>query len=162
MTEIIVSRATPPIDWTGVPASFRGTVSAVVRSIEDAENLVHFFGDVNFCPMQPIALDIPVQGWTFIVGAGYAPAGELRDLCVTTWHRAAERIAENNGEMFDFDNLREDLGLIPREKREQAMSEAFTERIRKHRQNPRTDPARQFDYGESDRMIFDMGARNDD
>jgi len=161
MSDIVVLKTVPPIDWAGVPVPLRGKFSAVVRSLEDAENLVHWYGDARFAPELDIIMDVPGQGWTPVIGAGVTPAAELRDLCVTTWHRALERIAENDGETFDWDTLREKHGYMRREHREAAFAEALMERRRQHQQNERTDPSRQMDFGESDKMVFDMGEKND-
>ncbi len=50
------------------------------------------------------------------------------------------------GLLFDFDTAREKAGLMRKEEVAAAYAEAVTERIRRHRANPVTDPVRQFDY----------------
>lgn len=147
MTEIIVRKALPPIDWTGIPFSVRATmeeaeVSAVVRSEQEAQDLVRWFGDERFCPFGPVGMYRPEVGIQFIAGAGYADVAELRDLCVTTWGRTTARLAENNGRMFDFDALREKHNLMRREQVDAAMRNAMTDRIAEHRRNLRTDKPR--------------------
>ena len=145
MNPLAAPRATPPIDWSGVPVAARvkymGRVSAVCTSSQQAEDLVKFFGHPDFCPLLPVLLIIPgAPTPTAIEGRGYAPAAELRDIAVHAFGRTAERLAENNGQMFDFDALRERAGLMRREDVDAATREAMWDRAKRHRTNSRTDP----------------------
>lgn len=138
---IPVAKRTPKIDWRGVPPGLKGKVSAVCRSEKDCADLVHWFGDPNFCPFLPILLLIPGAPGQ-LAGLGLATAAELRDEAVARWQLMTRRL-ERIGRIVDFDTLREKHGLMRKEDVEPAFREALVERIRKHRRNPRTDPPRQ-------------------
>ena len=169
MTEIVQQRpGLAPIDWTGVPLRIRlnfdvmlsakaRRVSAVVKSEAEAEDLVRFFGHPDFCPFDPVLLLIDGCSPILIDGMGYAPAAELRDLAVTTWGRMLNRLAANNGRMFDFDTLREKHGEMRREDVAAHFANALQDRIEQHRRNLRTDPFRQPWMPESNRKTFDFG-----
>ena len=144
MPEMLARRATPPINWKGVPLKYHNRVSAVCRSLTECEDLVRWFGDPKFCPLASILLLIPEHP-TLLVGAGYATAAELRDDAVNLWGKYTERLAKT-GSLMDFDSLRERHGLMRREELKDATASAFWERIRAHRANPITDPFRQPNY----------------
>lgn len=135
------------IDWRGVPLDYVGRCSAVCRSLKDCHDLVAWFEDPEFCPFQPVFLIIPdpseLRGVQFksIVGDGYAPAAELRDVAVAIWERTV------NGESrFDMDVAREKAGLVPREVAEDRIREALWDRAQRHKSSPVTDPMRQPQY----------------
>lgn len=159
------------IDWSGVPHQYRykrganghfyeqPSVSAVVRSLTEAEDLVHFFRNPQFAPDLPVLVMVPGQVPISIIGNGVTPAAELRDLAVTVFERTIERVARNGGRIFDFDELREKAGLLPHDQFDPAFREALRERRRRHMANPRTDPPRkQWWPAGSAAVRFDMGA----
>ena len=147
MTEIVIhaARRIPPIDWVGVPDAHVGKVSAVCRTLQECEDLVHWFGNAAFCPYQPVIIHGP-GGWTLLIGAGYAPAAELRDLAVTTWNRQALALKANNGNLTNLEELRERYGAAPQKDKMNAIAEAVRERIKRHKANPITDPERKPRY----------------
>lgn len=140
-----VRQRIPPIDWRGVPLTWHNRVSAVCRTQDEANDLVKWFGAVDFCPLLPVLLLVPGTGGVLLCGLGYATAAELRDDAVAVWVKNSEKIAKS-GSIFDFDELREKHGLIEKAKVKTAMSEAFWERIQRHRASPVTDPFRQPQY----------------
>jgi len=143
MVEIQVARHIPPLDYTGVPASFKGKLSAVCRTAQECEELVTWFGDADFCPLLPVMVMVPgLQAPTLIAGLGYATAAELRDCAVVTWHEQLEKLAAGDN-IKDFDALRERHGLMRREDVDPAIREAMLRRIAQHKANPVTDPFRQ-------------------
>jgi hypothetical protein len=143
MIEIHTARHVPPIDWKGVPANFKGKVSAVCRTAQECDELVTWFGDSEFCPLLPIMIMVPgLQAPTLIAGLGYATAAELRDCAVVTWHEQLEKLTAGN-DIVDFDDLRERHGLMRREDVDPAFREASYRRIAQHKANPVTDPFRQ-------------------
>ena len=139
-----VLAVTPEIDWSTVPVELRalkGKVSAVCRSKQECADLVHWFGDPEFAPFNPILLLIPGAPQQ-IAGMGYAPAAELRDQAVAVWEIISERV-EKKGRPVDFDDLRERNRLMRKEDVDTAMREALWDRIQRHKASPRTDPPRQ-------------------
>ncbi len=145
MTAIQVAKRVAPIDWKGVPANFKGKLSAVCRTATDCDELVRHFGSGDFCPLLPIMVMVPGAQPTLIPGFGYATAAELRDCAVVTWHEQTEKLAKA-GRLFDFDELRERRGLMRREEVDPAVREAMLRRIEQHKANPLTDPPRQPVY----------------
>ena len=135
-----------PIDWTGVPESFKGKCSAVCRTAKECSDLVRWFGSPDFCPVLPVMVMVPkVDAPTLIAGMGYATAAELQDCAVVAWHEQTEKLA-TTGTLLDFDALREKHGLMRREKVDEATRNALLDRIARHKSNPITDPARQPVY----------------
>ncbi len=134
-----LSAITPDIDWAHDTRPYKGRVSAVCRSKQEAADLVHWFGHPDFMPELPILLCIP-GGWGQMAGWGLATAAELRDECVARWELQEARIA---GGGFDFDTAREKAGLMRREDVDAATREAFMDRIRRHKASSVTDPARE-------------------
>ncbi len=136
-----VAKRIAPIDYKGVPAKFKGKLSAVCRTAAECDELVHWFGSPNFCPNLPIMVMVPGTQPTLIPGFGYATASELRDCAVVTWYEQTERLAKT-GRVFDFDALRERRGLMRREEVDPAVREAMLRRVEQHKANPVTDPFR--------------------
>ncbi len=156
MPELMSRRVTNRIDWRGVPLKWHRKVSAVCRSLSDCEDLVKWYGDPDFCPFLSVLLLIPDHP-TILAGLGYATAAELKDDAVNIWGKYTARLAKT-GSILDFDDLRERAGQMPREKVKAAMSEAFWERIRHHRENPVTDPFRQPQYANpTNKTLFPVG-----
>lgn len=92
-----------PIDWSGVPAGFRGKVSAVVRNIRQAEDLVDFYGHPEWVPAAPVLVLIPGQRPTIVNGGGQATALQLRDIATELYVRELARVQKHRGEgRFDF------------------------------------------------------------
>ena len=134
-----------PIDYAGVPASFKGKLSAVCRTAEDCAGLVRHFGSPDFAPYLPVMVMVPgADAPTLITGLGYATAAELQDCAVVTWNQQTEKLAK--GRLLDFDALRERHGLMRREAVDAAAREALLQRIAQHKANPISDPARQPVY----------------
>lgn len=161
MTELIVRRAVPPIDYNRkprVPAGYQPRriktkegvvrtiprVSAVCRSLGECSDLVRWFGDADFCPYLPVLVKAPA-GWTAITGWACASAAELQDCAIALWHRQMDKLTKM-GALLAFDELRERHGLMRREDADAAVREALHERIRKHKANPVTDPFRVPQY----------------
>ncbi len=145
VTDLQINRILP-IDYTGLPISMWGKVSAVCHSVEEAEDLVNFFGDPCFAPFHPVVLMVPGSQPIQITGQGVASAAELRDLAVGIWEITLERLKKNGRGVLDFDDLRERHGLMRFEDVKAKMSEAFMDRIARHKASPVTDPVRQMDY----------------
>ncbi len=145
---IPAARPMPPLDWTGIPRNlrdnYRDRVSAVCRSKQECADLVHWFGDADFCPFMPVLIYVSGSP-QMIDGMGLAPAAELRDMAVAIWDIITERLAKT-GRTFDFDSAREKAGLMRKEDVDAAMREAFRDRVRRHKANPITDPPRQPHY----------------
>src|SRR4029079_8250946 len=95
----------------GTLVQTRPQISAVCRNLKDCENLVEWFGDAEFCPLQPVLLLIPehpVLLVGYIPGAKFevaASAAELKDDAVQLWGKYTQRI-HNKGSIIDFDALR--------------------------------------------------------
>lgn len=146
MNGFVIKRAVQPIDWTDVPASLKGRMSAVCRSLADCDDLVAWFGDPGFCPFQPVLLMVPgAPAPIMIIGDGVAPAAELRDVAVSCWSRAVEKI-QKQGALLNFDDARERHGLMRREDVDAAVRQAMRDRIARHKAAPVTDPFRQPVY----------------
>ena len=153
-----MARRVPPIDWTGVPAAFKGKLSAVCRTAAECDDLVNWFGSPDFCPNLPIMVMVPGTQPTLIPGFGYATAAELRDCAVVTWHTQTEKPAKT-GRILDFDALRERRGLMRREDVDSAVREAMLRRIAQHKAHPLTDPFRQPVYpNPTNRTLFPKGS----
>lgn len=157
MAELTIQRYIPPIDWTGVPRRLRGRCSAVVRSIKEAEDLVKWFGDENFCPMLPVLLLVPgAQTAPAINGLGIAPAAEIRDIAVAYFEMTLEDV-EKGRSFVNFDEARERHGLMRREDVDAAVRQAMRDRAAKHKSSPITDPARQPVYpNPTNRVTFPL------
>lgn len=144
MPELEVLKRLPPMQWGGVQRNLRdkyeGKVSAVCRSKDECADLVHWFGDEDFCPFLPVFLAIPGAP-QIIAGLGLSTASELRDQAVAVWEIITNRL-DKKGTTADFDELREKHGLMRREDVDAAVREAMRDRIKKHRANPITDPPR--------------------
>ncbi len=139
---IQTARAVAPIDWEGVPESYVGKCSAVVRSAQECADLVRHFGSADFCPNLPVLVMVPgADAPVAIAGMGYASAAELQDCAIVTWHDKSAKLA-NGGKLLDFDALREKRGLMPRDKVDAATREAMLDRVAKHKANPISDPQR--------------------
>jgi len=140
-----MAKLVPPIDYTGVPASFVGKLSAVCRTANECYELAAWFGSPHFAPNLPVMILVPgADAPTLIAGMGYATAAELRDCAVVTWYQQIEKLAK--GDVLDFDALRERRGLMRREDVDAAAREALLRRIAQHKANPVSDPARQPMY----------------
>ena len=142
---IQTARRIAPIDYCGVPASFKGKLSAVCRTAAECDELVHWFGSPDFCPNLPIMVMVPGTQPTLIPGFGYATAAELRDCAVVTWHTQAEKLTKT-GRVLDFDALRDRRGLMRLEKVDTEVREAMLRRVAHHKANPITDPPRKLKY----------------
>ena len=144
----IALRQTPEINWRAIPsnlkANYNGRVSAVCRSKSECADLVNWFGDAQFAPFMPVLIYVPGHP-QILDGQGWAGAAELRDQAVAIWEIITERLART-GSTVDFDALREKHGQMRREDVQAAMQEAAMENVRRHRANPVTAPAPQFDY----------------
>lgn len=159
-----------PIDWTDVPHVYRfklqkngrwtedPAVSAVVRTLTEAEDLVKFFGDENFCPFLPVLVMVPGVPPTAIIGNGDAPVAELRDLAVAVFERTILRVMKNGGTLFNSDAIRAARGLPRRDQVEGMLQEALWERVKRHKQNRRSDPPREPAGRIPMAPVFDMGA----
>lgn len=144
--EFTIQRYTPPIDWTGVPPGLKGRCSAVVRTLKEAEDLIKWFGDENFCPFLPVLLLVPgAQTAPAINGLGIAPAAEIRDIAVAYFEQTLEDVQKGRS-FVNFDEARERRGLARREDVDAMVRQAMRDRAAKHRSSPRTDPARQPIY----------------
>jgi hypothetical protein len=136
---------TPAIKYTWQTLPWKGKVAAICYSKQEAADLVHWFGvGPDFCPYPPVLLCIP-GAWTQITGWGRATIAEIRDNAIAVWEIKEAKVARGQ-KPFDFDEARERAGLMRREEVDAATRQAFRDRIKKHRQNPRTDPVRQMDY----------------
>jgi hypothetical protein len=155
MVSMQIAKRIPPINYKGVPASFKGKLSAVCRTAAECNELVRWFGSADFCPVLPIMVMVPgAPTPTLIPGAGYATAAELRDCAVAVWYQQTERLTATGG-LADFDALRERRGLMRREEVDPAVREAMLRRIAQHKANPITDPPRQPVYqNPTNRVVY--------
>ena len=155
MIEIQTAKRIAPIDYTGVPDSFKGKLSAVCRTAVECGELVRWFGSADFCPNLPVMVMIPGAQPTLIAGLGYATAAELQDCAVVTWHEHTEKLAKT-GALVDFGALRERHGLMRREDVDAATREALLRRIAQHKASPVSDPYRQPVYpNPTNRKVFE-------
>ena len=157
MAEITIRRYTPPINWTGVPKGLVGHCSAVVRTLAEAEDLIKWFGDENFCPYLPVLLLVPgAQTAPAINGLGLAPAAEIRDIAVAYFEQTLEDVQKGRS-FVNFDEARERHGLMRREDVDAAVRQAMRDRVAKHKASPITDPMRQPDYPKpNNRVTFPL------
>ena len=155
MTEFTIQRYTPPIDWAGVPPGLKGRCSAVVRTRAEAEDLIKWFGDENFCPFLPVLLLVPgAQTAPAISGMGMAPAAEIRDIAVAYFEQTEEDVRLGRS-FVNFDEARERRGLPRREDVDAMVRQAMRDRAAKHRSSPVTDPSRQPVYpNPTNKVIF--------
>lgn len=138
-----VDAITPDIYWSYDLLAYKGTLAAVCRTKQDCADLVHWFGDEDFCPVHPILMCVP-GAWGSLAGMGLASAAELRDEAVARWE--LQEVKLRLGILFDFDTAREKAGLMRREEVDAKAKEALMDYIRHKRANPITDPVRQFHY----------------
>ena len=139
-----VNSITPEIDWTPDILPYRGKVSAVCRTKQDAADLVRYFGHEDFMPVLPILLCIP-GGWGQMAGMGLATAAELRDECVARWELQEARL-HRTGRTFDFDEAREKAGLPRSEDMDWMMRERAQDMVRHHKASVVTDPGNNLVY----------------
>lgn len=78
---------------------------------------------------------------SYIFGGGVAPLGELRDLALAQLQNLRERQARGEG-VIPFTRIREEQGLPSASEFDALFREAVEERVKQHRRNPVTDPAR--------------------
>lgn len=152
MIELMVPQPRlPRVDTRGLPPVLARKVSAVCRSLEECNDLVSLFAGLDFSPLEgplyPVLLMVPgspthqqIAGW------GLCDIYELRDMAVYVWNVTVERLKKNNGQLVDFDSLREKHGLMRREDVEAAVGEAFDDVIRRQKASPITNPSRQPNY----------------
>lgn len=139
MTELVIPRpGTQPLDYTGVKMSWWGKVSYIARSLEECADIVTFFGEATFKPFQPILLLIPGTEGFLIVGNGVTEASELQDLCITTWGRYLDRLVANDGQIFNFGELREKHGYMNYEDRDAQMRQQLWDYHMEKQRNPVT------------------------
>ena len=163
MPEILVRKnIIPGVNLGAKPEGLNVKVSAVLRSLQECEDLVKMFGHEDMRPTKPILILIPGhtdhQGrpvHILVAGEGEATAAELRDLCVTTWFRAIAKLGKTGG-LVDFQALREKAGLLPREQFDSAFRDALARRIKQHKQNPVSDPPR-IPLGKEEKKVFSAG-----
>lgn len=120
-------------DWPADVAllPWQDKVSTVCRNKQEAAELVRYFGHPDFAPVLPVLLCVP-GGWGQLAGMGIAPASELRDEAVARWELQENKIAKT-GSTFDFDEAREKAGLMPRDKVDAAVRNAFRDKIAQHK-----------------------------
>ena len=116
-------------------------VGAIVQSDAQIADLPHEFGGRDKMP--PGAVLIVASDGTQIIinGMGHATAAEIQDTAYFYLDRAREQAAKNGGQVFNFNERRERGGWARKEDFLSQMRDAFAERIARHKQNPRTDPA---------------------
>jgi len=125
----------------GVPLALRGQVSGAVRGDADARDIAYAFGR-DAKPVQPILVYGPDDRvLTVVMGNGLTEAAELQDMALEVMERNRER-QRSQGGTVNFDELREEAGLVPREQYDAAFRDALRRRVARHRANPITDPAR--------------------
>jgi len=140
---IHTAKRVPPIDYSGVPLNFHGKLSAVCRTAQECSELVRWFGSPEFCPDLPVMVMVPgTDAPVLIAGMSYASAAELQDCAIVTWFDHLDKLAKR-GHVLDYDALREEHGLLPREQVDGATRQALRDRVARHRANPISDPPRQ-------------------
>ncbi len=134
-------------NWAGVPLAYVNKVSAVCRTMAECNDLVGWFdGKPDFCPDMPVLLLIPnVDKPIAVCGMGFATAAELRDTCIEVWGSKNLK-QQQKGSQFDFDDLRERAGELPREKVAEMTAYAYWDRLQRHKASPVTDPWKRMRY----------------
>jgi hypothetical protein len=125
-----------------VPTSLGRQVLARASAPEQMSEIVNAMGR-GAKPSRSILLEDPdTESATIVIADGHTEMAELEDLANETFERNAIR-RRKFGSSFDFDGARERAGQPAREKMAAIWHDAIAERIRKHKENPVTDPFRQ-------------------
>ena len=112
-----------------VPLALQGMVHGAPMG---AAELAYSLGGRDKKPRKPIFLYGPYGQPIMLIGAGEADAAELEDL-------AQEAVAKAE---MDFAAKRERYGYPAREQFDSLFRNALRDRVKKHQQNPITDPFR--------------------
>lgn len=140
---IPIARRIPVVyNAAGIPLALRGQVSGAVRNAAEAGEIAYAFGR-DAKPVQPILVYGPDERVvTVIMGNGLTEAAELQDIALEAMEVNRERQRRQGGTV-NFDELREEAGLVPRDQYDAAFRDALRRRVAQHKANPITDPARQ-------------------
>lgn len=148
MVEILVpiARRIPVVlNAGGVPMSLRGQVSGAVGSDAEAAEIAYAFGR-DAKPVAPILVYGPDERvLTVVMGNGLTEAAELQDIALEAMEVNRERL-KRQGSPVNFDQLREEAGLVPREQYDAAFRDALARRVARHKANPITDPPRNVQW----------------
>lgn len=129
-----------------LPKSYAGRVVALNAKSQTAD-LAAVFGGRAATPRQNIMLVGP-DGRTpiLVAGLGVTEVAELEELAQEAFERAEDKM-KKNGTVIPFDEHRERLGMAESKDFDPLFRQALTDRIKKHKQNPISDPARQPNRG---------------
>ena len=112
-----------------VPLALQGQMHGVPEGVDE---LAYTLGGRDKKPHRPIFFYGPHGEPIILIGAGEADAAELEDLAQEAIHKA----------QIDFAAKREQYGYPSRESFDPLFREALRDRMKKHKQNPITDPPR--------------------
>lgn len=141
----IAKRIPVVLNEFGVPMSLRGQVSGSVDGMKQASDIAYAFGR-DAKPTGPILIHGPDgRVLTMVMGAGLTEAAELQDIAQEVIATNAER-EKRQGGTVNFDELREEAGLVPAQHYDAAYRDALRRRVARHKANPITDPARNVQW----------------
>ena len=143
MVEIIVPIARRlTVNASAIPLSMRGKLTGVLRNKADIGEMAYAVGGRDVKPEKPLMILGPDERTVLlIVGAGVAEASELEDLAYAQLEKA-EANTKKHGRAFDFKEARERRGLPQATEFDQLYRDALRRRVKQHKQNPFSDPAR--------------------
>lgn len=128
---------------TGVPTTMRRHVSQAATGRQEAFDLAYRLGGRDARPTAPVLIWGPDNRTPImIIGDGVTEAAELEDIALEAIDNQAESV-KNNGRGMDYDQFREDHGMMRRDEVPAAIKNAIADRIAKHKANPVSDPFRQ-------------------
>ncbi len=120
-----------------VPWDLRGEVSGYLRGRQEVSDWAHAIGRAK-APRRPVVLYGP-DDYMPIVVVGEMESAEIEDRA----HEAIDKQEESmkkNGRGMDFEDAREQRGLVRREDFGTALAEGFARRARYLKAHRRTDP----------------------
>lgn len=114
-----------------------------VNGAREAGEISYRMGGRAVRPKDPVVLIGP-DGKTpiLLVGAGETEAAELEELAQAVYEKGQRRISQGKT-VIPFDEIREKRGYPAREKFSDLFKQALTDRMERHRRNPRSDPPKQ-------------------
>ena len=129
-----------------LPKKYAGKVVALTAKSQTAD-LAEVFGGRAATPAQNIVIVGP-DGRTpiLIAGLGVTEVAELEELAQEAFEKAETKL-KKTGTVIPFAEHRERLGKPEAKEFDGLLRQALLDRIKKHKQNPISDPARQPNRG---------------